>query len=389
MTHRYVLPPRNLKSLDRLANKVTGKSPLARKMGPATMLTKEEEERICQWVYESAAAGFPITHEQLLFSIQKYLNDLKRNCKFFKANNKPGKTFLKHFMKRNKGIASRTSQNLTCSRAAVNEEAIREWFGKVGDKLKEKGWANILLDPNRVFNCDETAFMLAPKTPKVLAKKGDKNVYQHVNADDKECLTVLVTGNAASTFASTTIIYPYKRMPAEISDNFPSGWGLGKTDSDWMTCEAFFEFIADIFFPWLSSQNLMLPVILFVDGHKSHLSYQYSQFCHEKGIVLIPLFPNATHLLQPLDVAVFKPLKVAWRKRVHMWRIEKIQSEEGHALKKKDFAKLLKEVMEESLTPSILVNGFRKCGLVPGNPEAVTIPGKLLRRRTTLKKICS
>lgn len=227
MTHRYVLPPRNLKSLDRLANKVTGKSPLARKMGPATMLTKEEEERICQWVYESAAARFPITHEQLLFSIQKYLNDLKRfktnERKFFKANNKPGKTFLKHFMKRNKGIASRTSQNLTCSRAAVNEEAIREWFGKVGDKLKEKGWANILLDPNRVFNYDETAFMLAPKTPKVLAKKGDKNVYQHVNADDKECLTVLVTGNAASTFASTTIIYPYKRIPAEISDNFPSG----------------------------------------------------------------------------------------------------------------------------------------------------------------------
>ncbi|CAK1542640.1 unnamed protein product [Leptosia nina] len=86
------------------------------------------------------------------------------------------------------------------------------------------------------------------------------------------------------------------------------------------------------------------------DGHKSHLSYQCSQFYHEKGIVLIPLFPNATHLLQLLDVAVFKPLKVAWRKRVHMWRIEKIQSEEGHALKKKDFAILLKEVMEESLT---------------------------------------
>lgn len=72
-------------------------------------------------------------------------------------------------MKRNKGIASRNSQTLTSSRAAVNEEAIREWFGKVGDKLKEKGWADILLDPNRVFNCDQTAFMLAPKTPKILA----------------------------------------------------------------------------------------------------------------------------------------------------------------------------------------------------------------------------
>lgn len=131
----------------------------------------------------------------------------------------------------------------------------------------------------------------------------------------------------------------------------------------------------------------MLPAILFVDGHKSHLSYQCSQFCNEKGIVLIPLFPNATHLLQPLDVAVFKPLKVAWRKRVHRWRIEKIQSEEGHALKKKDFAKLLKEVMDESLTPSILVNGFRKCGLVPWNPEAVTIPGKAIEKKGNTERI--
>ncbi|VVC90409.1 unnamed protein product [Leptidea sinapis] len=77
-------------------------------------------------------------------------------------------------MKRNKGIPSRTSQSLTFSRTAVNEEAIREWFGKVGDKLKEKCWADLILDPNRVFNCDETAFMLAPKTPKVLAKKETK-----------------------------------------------------------------------------------------------------------------------------------------------------------------------------------------------------------------------
>lgn len=72
---------------------------------------------------------------------------------------------------------------------------------------------------------------------------------------------------------------------------------------------------------------------------------------------------------------------------MHMWRIEKIQSEEGHALKKKDFAKLLKEVMEESLTPSILVSGFRKCGLVPWNPEAVTIPGKAIEKKDNTEKI--
>nr|XP_037870864.1 uncharacterized protein LOC119629357 [Bombyx mori] len=43
--------------------------------------------------------------------------------------------------------------------------------------------------------------------------------------------------------------------------------------------------------------------------------------------------------------------------------------------------------MEESLTPSILVNGFRKCGLVPWNPEAVTIPGKAIEKKDNTEKI--
>lgn len=161
-----------------LSNKLKGKSPIERKMGPAPKLTKDEEQRICQWVYDSAEAGFPITTDQLLFSIQRYLKDITRECKFLNDEKKPGKTFLRLFMKRNKDVVTRTSQNLTSSRASVTTADIREWFNKVKSKLEEKGWADILADPNRVFNCDETAFMLAPKTPKVLAKKGEKNVYQ-------------------------------------------------------------------------------------------------------------------------------------------------------------------------------------------------------------------
>ncbi|CAG4949152.1 unnamed protein product [Colias eurytheme] len=208
----------------------------------------------------------------------------------------------------------------------------------------------------------------APKGPKVLARKGEKNVYQQVNADDKECLTVLVTGNASGSLAPTTVLFSYKRIPQEIADNFPSDWGIGKTDSGWMTCEAFFEFVADIFYPWLIKNEITLPVILFVDGHISHLSLQTSQFCEEKGIVLVALYPNATHLIQPMDVAVFKPLKEAWRRHVQNWRIDKIKNDEPHMLKKKDFAKLLHEVMGNTISKSILANGFKKCGLFPWNP---------------------
>lgn len=74
-------------------------------------------------------------------------------------------------------------------------------------------------------------------------------MYQQVNADDKECLTVLVTGIANGFLAPTTVLFSYKRTSQEIADNFPPDWGIEKTDSGWMTCEAFFEFVADIFYP--------------------------------------------------------------------------------------------------------------------------------------------
>nr|CAI5865741.1 unnamed protein product [Callosobruchus analis] len=61
---------------------------------------------------------------------------------------------------------------------------------------------------------------------------------------------------------------------------------------------------------------IKLPVLLFLDGHKSHINMELSKFCSEKGILLCCLLPSATHILQPCDVAIFKCLKNQWKKTV-------------------------------------------------------------------------
>ena len=55
------------------------------------------------------------------------------------------------------------------------------------------------MDHSRLLNCDPTAFFLNLKEPKVLNGKGDKRINQQVNSDDRECITVLITGNANSS----------------------------------------------------------------------------------------------------------------------------------------------------------------------------------------------
>lgn len=76
-----------------------------------------------------------------------------------------------------------------------------------------------------------------------------------------------------------------------------------------MTGETFFEYKTNIFLPFLNEANIQRPVI----GLKSHLSLHLSIFCREHGLKLTYYIPIPyIHILQPLDVAVFVPLKGRW-----------------------------------------------------------------------------
>lgn len=73
-----------------------------------------------------------------------------------------------------------------------------------------------------------------------------------------------------------------------------------------MTGNAFFEFPKIVFQPCLETIKVALPVLLFVDGNATLMS---TNFCEKHQIILTYLFPNSTHLTQPLDVSFFRPLK--------------------------------------------------------------------------------
>lgn len=276
------------------------------------------------------------------------MKELKQNNPF--KDDKPGRTWLTSFLKRNPEVSVRVAQNLTSTRSAVTKEAIEKWFQEVFSYLQENNLDEVLKDPRRVFNADETAFFLNPKGNRVLAKKGDKTVYQQVNPDEKECLTVLITGNAAGHLAPPMVVFKYERIPKELALSVPGEWGIGKSESGWMTGETFFEFITNIFDKWLTEKQIPRPVILFIDGHSSHLTLHTSKFCADNNIILVALYPNATHLIQPMDVAVFRSLKGGWKDAVHQWRIDNLNSP---ILRKIHFCPLLKNVLAEKITPKL------------------------------------
>lgn len=237
------------------------------------------------------------------------------------------------------------------------------------DYLAVNEMTDILSDPRRIFNADETSFSMCPKTGRVIAPKGWKNIYQIQNGSEKETITALMTFSAAGEIVTPMVVFPYVRVPADVVNSVPHDWFLGRSDTGWMVSETFYEYIANGFNKWLIENNVPKPVILFVDGHKSHLTLARSKFCDENQIILYALPPNTTHMMQPADVSVFKPLKSDYKKTVRVWQNK--PENFNTSLTKTTFCPLLKIVLEQKDLSKTIINGFRKCGLYPLDPEAI------------------
>lgn len=338
------------------------------KQGKPTVLTKEEEDRIVRWIIHSGKVGFPVDSLRLKTSVGHYLNNTRKSNNPFR-DKAPGKKWLKHFLGRHPNISQRIPSALSKQRTCVTENKIREWFREIDNFINQEGLQDVWQNQQRIFNMDESSIRLVPTKEKVLAETGQKYVHTANANSEKECYTVLFSANAAGTLAPPLVLFPYKqRLPADIINSAPNGWAIGKNASGWMNQETFYYYLKNVFYPWIVKSNIPQPILLFVDGHKSHVSLQTTEFCQAKNIVLICLFPNSTHVLQPLDVAFFRGLKVQWNKHLIEWRI----FHAGEPIKRHEFAPLLKQAVDDIPNmANTLVNGFRKCGLSPWNPDAV------------------
>lgn len=217
----------------------------------------------------------------------------------------------------------------------------------------------VLEDPRRVFNFDEVAIHLHPTTKNVIARKGAKNIYCIGSGNEKECVTVLLGGNATGESPPTLVIFKGERVPKHLMSNLPASIVADKSKSGWMNGEIFFNYISNVFLPWAKSMNIAFPLVVFIDGHASHLTLSLSEFCNENNIILIALLPNATHIYQPMDIGVIFPLKQIWKRLRYQWERENGAVNFGRGF----FSTLLKNSLDELHANEILFpNAFRTCG---------------------------
>lgn len=145
------------------------------------------------------------------------------------------------FFQRHPDLSERTPEKLSKVRAFVT----KGWFSEVKNYLSENNNVDILSNPDRFLNLDETSFYLCPKIGKVIASKGQKNIFEVHSGSDKENLTVLCNIGASGKVAPTMVVYPGQRLPQSLKLQMPEGWSHAKSESGWMNSATFYEYNYD------------------------------------------------------------------------------------------------------------------------------------------------
>ena len=164
------------------------------------------------------------------------------------------------------------------------------------------------------------------------------------------------------------VVYKGKNLWAQ---NGPAACLFSVSDSGWMESSNFLQWFSKMYVPAVKH---LTPVVLFFDGHHSHISLELLKVTRSNDIHLVCLPPHVTHFIQPLDVSVFGPVKNEWRKILKMYQIETHAS----VITKEDFPSLLAKLYEKSFLPSHFKSGFRRSGLHSLKRDAIP-SSKLLK----------
>jgi hypothetical protein len=100
--------------------------------------------------------------------------------------------------------------------------------------------------------------------------------------------------------------------------------------------------------------------LLILDGHGSHVTPEFDQYCAENHIVTLCMPPHTSHLLQPLDVGCFSSLK-----RAYGLEVAELAREGVYHINKINFLTIYTKICLTVLTQQNIFRGFRATGLIP------------------------
>ncbi|XP_065664792.1 uncharacterized protein LOC136086420 [Hydra vulgaris] len=226
---------------------------------------------------------------------------------------------------------------------------------------------NIL--PQNIINYDETNLSDDPKSKQMIFRKGTKHAERVINTS-KSSVSIMFACSADGVFLPPYTVYKAERLMGTWILGGPMGARYNRTKSGWFDSHCFIDWMQTLVILYFRHVDNDAPKILIGDNLACHLSIEVIEICEVNNIMMVFLPPNSTHLLQPLDLAVYRPMKSTCRK---VLTASKIGEGRFHTpLPKNVFPRLLLNLISNmDHMQEFAVNGFKTSGIYPLNRKKI------------------
>ncbi|RYC77643.1 hypothetical protein BFJ63_vAg19483 [Fusarium oxysporum f. sp. narcissi] len=319
-------------------------------------LSDLEEQIIVQFILDLDSRGFP----PRLRGVEEMANRLLAD-----RNAPPvGKRWASNFVKRHDELKTRFFRRYDYQRAKCEDPAeIRKWF-----KLVENTIAKYGIDLADIYNFDEVGFMMGVIANGMVVTGTERRARPKlVQPGSREWVTVIQAINAEGWAIPPFIIGAgqYHLANWYRDSNLPDEWAIATSPNGWTDNELGLEWLKH-FDRYTKTRSVGRYRLLIVDGHESHHSLEFEEYCQANKIVTLFMPPHSSHLLQPLDVGYFSLLKRAYGREIeHLMRCSITH------VSKTEFFPAFYAAFQATMTEKNIMAAFRGAGIIPLDPESV------------------
>lgn len=283
-----------------------------------TSPTTTEEACILDYIRRLSLSGHPPT-PQSVYEVANVLRDNRLQSNSLHTLTPLSHTWLEKFRRRHReAIGSVWTRRIDTSRVqAESIEQLSPWFAEFGAALTKHAYK-----PENVYNLDETGYHIGmTMASRVIVDLGAKGKVQKAKKSTpgrQEWVTTIECFSAAGIALPPMIIF--KGQAAINSKMVPerlAGWFWTTSNSGWTNDTLCYEWLTQVFDPSTRPSIPSQRRLLVVDGHGSHVKARNIAFCMQNNIDLMVLPAHSSHITQPLDIAVFGPLKGAMSRIVN------------------------------------------------------------------------
>jgi len=330
------------------------------KSGPAALLSEEEEQVLCDHITKMALFGYGYSYFELRVLATDtaiFSGKLNKNAKLL------SEMWLIRFLRRHPSLKGLKPRGLSLVRAkAVSPEIVQNYYEELDKVLKKY---DLHGKAHRIFNVDETGITPEHKPPNIVGPKG--MTIPAITSPKSNTTTVIACCSATGQSVPPYFVFKGKRFSDDLLNGALPGTGACMSEKGWSNSEVFHKYITEHISKHIPGGLGHEYTLIMYDGATSHFSPSLIQWALQSKVVLMVLPAHSSHLLQPLDVGIFKPFKSAYNRACQ----EFLRQNVGRQITRYDICELACKAYVKALTPSNIINSFRKTGIVPFNMQAI------------------